>query len=320
MPEQEVEIVEVGARDGLQNEPEVVPTATKIALIERLVAAGARRIEVASFVHPKRVPQMADAEAVVAGLPVRPDVTYIGLVLNERGLERALATRDAAGHGIDEIGLVAVAADGFGRANQGMDWQTSVESACRIARRAAADGMRTQATVSVCWGDPFEGEVPLARVIEIVTRLAEAGLAEIALADTIGVAVPVRVTALFERAREAVPNVRLRAHFHNTRNMAIANCWAAHETGVRVFDASLGGLGGCPFAPKATGNVATEDVVYLFERSGIATGLDLEALIATNHWLTEKLGRPLPSMVGRAGGFPQARGDGSSQARGCARS
>ncbi|MFQ5348122.1 MAG: hydroxymethylglutaryl-CoA lyase, partial [Rhodothalassiaceae bacterium] len=305
MPGHEVEIVEVGARDGLQNEPELVPTASKIALIERLVAAGARRLEVASFVHPKRVPQMADAEAVVAGLPLRADVTYIGLVLNERGLERALATRDAAGHGIDEIGLVAVAADGFGRANQGMDWQTSVESACRIAHRAEAEGLRAQVTISVCWGDPYEGEVPPARVIGIVARLAEAGIAEIALADTIGVAVPARVGALFEQAREAAPGVRLRGHFHNTRNMAIANCWAAYEAGVRIFDASLGGLGGCPFAPRATGNVATEDVVYLFERSGLETGLDLEALIATNHWLAEKLGRPLPSMVGRAGGFPQ---------------
>ncbi len=307
MPEHRVEIVEVGARDGLQNEPEVVPTATRIALVERLIAAGARRLEVASFVHPKRVPQMADAEAVVAGLPVREDVTYIGLVLNERGLERALATRDGAGHGIDEIGLVAVAADGFGRANQGMDWKTSVETVRALARRARADGLAVQATVSVCWGDPFEGKVPVERVIEIVSRLAEADLKEIALADTIGVAVPARVRDLFARAREAVPEVTLRAHFHDTRNMAIANCWAAYEAGVRVFDASLGGLGGCPFAPKATGNVATEDVVYLFERSGVGTGLDLESLIATNHWLAAALGRPLPSMVARAGGFPEPR-------------
>ncbi len=304
-----VEIVEVGARDGLQNEPGIVPAATRIALIERLIDAGARRLEVASFVHPKRVPQMADAEAVVAGLPVREDVTYIGLALNERGLERALATRDGAGHGIDEIGLVAVAADGFGRANQGMDWKTSVETVRTLARRAQAEGLAVQATVSVAWGDPFEGEVPVERVVGIVRRLAEADLGEIALADTIGVAVPARVRALFERVREAVPEVTLRAHFHNTRNMAIANCWAAYEAGVRIFDASIGGLGGCPFAPKATGNVATEDVAYLFARSGIATGLDLAALIAVNHWLAGTLGRTLPSMVARAGGFPEPRRD-----------
>ena len=309
MKETSVEIVEVGARDGLQNEPGVVPTATKIALIERLIDAGSRRIEVASFVHPKRVPQMADAEAVVAGLPVREDVTYIGLVLNERGLERALATRDGAGHGIDEIGLLAVAADGFGRANQGMDWQTSVASARDLARRARAHGLDAQMTISVCWGDPYEGEVPIDRVVGIVSRLAEAEPREIGLADTIGVAVPARVAELFERVREAAPGVALRAHFHNTRNMAIANAWAAWEAGVRTIDASLGGLGGCPFAPKATGNVATEDVVYLFERSGISTGLDLEALIATNRWLAEALGRTLPSMVARAGGFPKPRRD-----------
>ncbi len=300
----QVEIVEVGPRDGLQNEPEVVPTATKLEMIARLVEAGARRIEVASFVHPKRVPQMADAEAVVAGLPDRRDVTWIGLVLNDRGLERALACRDANGRGVDEIGCVAVASDGFGQRNQGMGWAQSVEVANRLVRRAKAEGLSAQVTVSVCFGDPFDGPVPHARVIEIVRRLAEAEPREIGIADTIGVAVPTDVEEVFARAAEAVPGIPLRAHFHDTRHTGVANAWAAWRAGARVVDASLGGLGGCPFAPKATGNTATEDIVYLFERSGICTGLDLEKLIAAARWMADVLGHPLPSAVSRAGAGP----------------
>ena len=299
-----IEIVEVGPRDGLQNEPEVVPTATKLEMIGRLVAAGARRIEVASFVHPKRVPQMADAEAVVAGLPDRRDVTWIGLVINDRGLDRALACRDARGRGVDEIGCVAVASDGFGERNQGMGWAESVEVAKRLIARAQAEGLSAQVTVSVCFGDPFDGPVPRKRVIEIVRRLAEAGPREIGIADTIGVAVPAEVEELYVRAREAVPGVPLRAHFHNTRNTGIANAWAAVRAGARVVDASIGGLGGCPFAPRATGNTATEDIAYLFERSGMATGLDLEALVDTARWMAEVLGHPLPGAVSRAGPGP----------------
>ncbi len=300
-----MEIVEVGPRDGLQNEPTVIDTATKLALIERLVAAGARRIEVASFVHPKRVPQMADAEAVVAGLPAREDVTWIGLVINDRGLDRALATRDATGRGIDEVGCVAVASDGFGARNQGMGWEESVAVANRLVERAKREGLSAQVTVSVCWGDPFDGEVPADRVIEIVRRLAVAGPREIGLADTIGVAVPAAVEELFARAREAAGDVPLRAHFHDTRNTAVANAWAAYRAGVRTIDASIGGLGGCPFAPRATGNVASEDLVYLFARSGVETGLDLDALTGIADWLADEvIGRPLPGAVSRAGPFP----------------
>ncbi|GAB4575346.1 MAG: hydroxymethylglutaryl-CoA lyase [Rhodothalassiaceae bacterium] len=299
-----VEIVEVGARDGLQNEPDLLATGDKIALIGRMIDAGARRIEVASFVHPKRVPQMADAEAVVAGLPARADMTYIGLVLNKRGLLRALATRSLPNGGVNEVGAVAVASDGFGERNQGMSAAESVESVREICRLAHAEGLRVQATISVAFGDPFDGKVPMARVLDIARAIAEAEPAEIALGDTIGVAVPAEVTEMFGRLAEAVPGIPLRAHFHNTRNTGIANVWAAVEAGVRIIDASLGGLGGCPFAPKATGNVATEDVVYLLGHSGICTGLDLEALIAANRWLAQKMGRELPAMLARAGDFP----------------
>ncbi|GER05850.1 hydroxymethylglutaryl-CoA lyase [Iodidimonas muriae] len=298
-----VEMVEVGARDGLQNEPELVPTETKIALIERMMDAGARRIEVASFVHPKWVPQMADAEAVVAGLPKRDDVTYVGLVLNKRGLLRALDSRDTGG-GIDEVGCVAVASDGFGEKNQGMGWEASVDVVRDICRLAHAEDMAVQATISVAFGDPFDGAVPMARVVDMAKRIAEANPKELALGDTIGVAVPAQVTELFSRLREAIPHIPLRAHFHNTRNTGIANVWAAYQAGVSIIDASLGGLGGCPFAPKATGNVATEDVVYMLAQSGVDSGLDLDRLIGAARWFEGKIGKPLPSMLARAGGFP----------------
>ncbi|MBK1639251.1 hydroxymethylglutaryl-CoA lyase [Rhodothalassium salexigens] len=299
-----VEIVEVGARDGLQNEATPIDTAHKLALIARLMAAGARRLEVASFVHPRLVPQMADAEAVVAGLPADASATYVGLVLNKRGLLRALETRAGGRRGVDEIGCVAVASDGFGNANQGMGWQASVETVKDLHRLAHAEGLAAQVTVSVCWGDPFDGPVAPDRVVEICRRLAEAGPREIALADTIGVAVPARVTELFHRVAEAVPDIPLRGHFHDTRNTGIANAWAAYEAGASVLDASLGGLGGCPFAPRATGNIATEDLVYLLDRSGVGHGLDLAALIDTAGWMAEVMAKPLPGRVARAGGFP----------------
>lgn len=299
-----VEMVEVGARDGLQNEPEILPTADKIALIERMINSGLRRIEVASFVHPTLVPQMADAEAVVAGLPRREDVTYVGLVLNKRGLLRALETRTLPNGGITEVGCVAVASDGFGEKNQGMGWRQSIATAQEICRFARQEGLRAQATISVAFGDPFDGAVPMDRVVDIAREIADAGPSEIALGDTIGVAVPAEVEELFGRLRDALPGLPLRAHFHNTRNTGIANVWAAIRAGVRIIDASLGGLGGCPFAPRATGNVATEDVVYLLKRSGFGTGLDLEALIEHSRWLAGLMGKPLPSMLARAGEFP----------------
>jgi hydroxymethylglutaryl-CoA lyase len=295
-----VEIVEVGARDGLQNEPEVIATADKVALINRAIAAGVRRIETASFVNPRRVPQMADAEAVMAALPQRADVTYIGLTLNERGAERALATQ------VDELGAVAITTDSFAMRNQGQTSADSVDVASRIVAMAQAAGRTGQVTISAAFGCPFEGEVDPARVVAMARQLAACRPREIALADTIGVAVPAQVSALVRAVKSEIGDIPLRAHFHDTRNTGIANAWAAWEAGAQVLDSSLGGLGGCPFAPNATGNIATEDLVYLLSRSGVETGLELEALIATGQWLTGLMGRTLPAMVSRAGGFPPA--------------
>jgi hydroxymethylglutaryl-CoA lyase len=294
-----IEIIEVGPRDGLQNQSAVLSTADKVAMISKAIDAGARRIEVASFVNAERVPQMADAEAVIAALSVRRDVTTIGLVLNERGLERALATR------IDEVGFVAVASDAFGLQNQKQTAEESVAIGSNIIRKAKAAGRRAQVTIAVAFGCPFSGEVPIARVVAMARKLAAAEPLEIAIADTIGVGVPAQVKALVSALREAVPPIPLRCHFHNTRNTGLANAYAAVEAGVSRLDASIGGIGGCPFAPAATGNIATEDLVYLLERSGYATGYDLNALIDIAPWLAERLGLPeLPAMVSRASVFP----------------
>jgi len=293
-----VEIVEVGPRDGLQSEPGVLPTAAKIEFIERAVAAGIRRVEVTSFVNPKRVPQMADAEAVLAGLPRREGVHYIGLVLNRRGLERAIAA------GCNEVGMAVVASDTFNRRNQGVTTDDSIAAWLDIAAAARQASIRPQVTVSAAFGCPFEGEVPMQRVVDIVRRVAEAAPFEIALADTIGVGVPAQVIELVGRVREAVPGVALRCHFHNTRNTGLANAFAAVQAGVTTLDASLGGIGGCPFAPAATGNIPTEDLVYMLQRSGYETGISLDGAISTGRWLQEQLGRPVPGMLVKAGGFP----------------
>lgn len=293
-----VEILEVAPRDGLQNEPRHLPVPVKAELIGRLVAAGLRRIEVASFVNPKRVPQMADAEAVMAALPQKPGVQYVGLVLNRKGFDRALAA------GCTEIGMVAVATDSFGERNQGSTMEECIRGWEEIAPLAHAAGIRAQVTISVSFGCPFEGEVPPARVVEIARRLAAAKPLEIVLADTIGVAVPSQVTALVDQVGAAIGAVPLRCHFHNTRNTAIANAYAAVLAGVNTLDASVGGVGGCPFAPNATGNVGTEDLVYMLSRAGYDTGIDLTKLIETAHWLQEQRGKPVPSMVSKAGGFP----------------
>jgi hydroxymethylglutaryl-CoA lyase len=293
-----IQIVEVGPRDGLQSEPEVLSTATKVELIRRLVDAGLTRLEVASFVNPKRVPQMADAEAVLAALPQKPGVQYVGLVLNRKGFDRALAA------GCTEIGMVAVATDSFGERNQGSTMEECIRGWEEIAPLAHAAGIRAQVTISVSFGCPFEGEVPPARVVEIARRLAAAKPLEIVLADTIGVAVPSQVTALVDQVGAAIGAVPLRCHFHNTRNTAVANAYAAVLAGVNTLDASVGGVGGCPFAPNATGNVGTEDLVYMLSRAGYDTGIDLTKLIETAHWLQEQRGKPVPSMVSKAGGFP----------------
>ena len=292
---QAIEFVEVGPRDGLQNEAMLVSTDDKVALIRRAIAAGVRRIEVASFVNPVKVPQMADAEAVVAALG-RPDgVTRIGLVLNRRGAERALAA------GVDQLGAVAVASDEFGARNQGQDSAQSVAVAREIIALAQASGASAQVTIAVAFGCPFTGAVDPARVVAMARSLAEAGPVEIALADTIGVAVPAEVAALVSAVRDAIQPLQVRVHFHNTRGTGIANVWAAVQAGARVVDGSIGGLGGCPFAPGAAGNVASEDVAYLLERSGIATGLDLSKLVETARWLGGVMGKEMPSMLAKAG-------------------
>jgi hydroxymethylglutaryl-CoA lyase len=296
-----IEIVEVGPRDGLQNEPTLLSTATKVEFIERAVAAGLKRIEVTSFVNPKKVPQMADAEEVLKALPRRDGVYYIGLVLNRKGFDRAAAA------GCNEIGMAVVASDTFNQRNQGATTEQSIAAWSEIAAAAHAEGIRPQVTVSAAFGCPFEGEVPVQRVVDIARRVAEAGPYEIALADTIGVGVPSQVTELVGRVREALPGVRLRCHFHNTRNTGIANAYAAVAAGVDTLDASIGGIGGCPFAPAATGNIPTEDLLYMLQRMGVQTGVDLEGLIATGRWLQDQLGRSVPGLLVKAGSFPGPR-------------
>jgi len=293
-----LEILDVTARDGLQNEARLFSTEEKLSLIARAISAGAKRIEVASFAHPKYVPQMADAEAVVAGLPTDTDVTYIGLVMNERGVDRALKTN------VHELGLVAAASDTFATKNQNQTRESSVAMACAMAEKTRAAGREVNVTIATAFGCPFEGEVSEDVVMGMVHTLANAGLTEIALADTIGVANPWQVSAMFERVARELPQISLRAHFHNTRNTGLANVYAAVKAGVKTIDVSIGGIGGCPFAPNATGNVPGVDVIYMLERAGYDTGYDLNAVIDTAHWLSSVMDKPLPGMVSRAGGFP----------------
>ena len=294
-----IEVVEVGPRDGLQNEDVVLPIEVRLDYIARLEACGVRRVEAASFVNPRRVPQMAGAEEIMAGLPPRPGHARIGLVLNERGWDRAVAA------GCDEANIVVCASDGFGIRNQGAPVADQVAAMAAIAaRRQREGGPVLSMTISVAFGDPFDGEVSEAQVAAIAREAALAGIGEIALGDTIGVADPWTVRRRIEAVRAAAPDARIRMHFHNTRNTGLANVYASIETGVEVIDASCGGIGGCPFAPAATGNIATEDLVYMLKRAGIETGLDLDGLIATGRWIGEQLGKPAPSALTRAGDFP----------------
>lgn len=301
-----ISIIEVGPRDGLQSEPEILPVETKVEFIRRAVDAGIRRLEVTSFVNPKRVPQMAGAEELVAALPKRDDVTYIGLVLNQRGFERA---RDC---GIDEVGMVVVASDTYNRRNQGVSSEESVEAWLNISAQAKAAGIRANIMISSAFGCPFEGEVAPERVLELVRRVAEAEPVELALADSIGVAVPSQVGDLLGRVAEAVPGMPLRCHLHNTRNTGLANAQAAVDAGVTSLDASIGGIGGCPFAPAATGNIPTDDLIYLLDRSGIETGVSLAKIIETSLWLEEQLGRGVPAMLPKAGIFPDVAAERSA--------
>ena len=299
-----ITIVEVGPRDGLQNEKQVLTPAVRAELVRRLETAGAPRIEAVSFVHPKYVPQMAGAEEVMAALPHAPGRSRIGLVLNGKGYDRALGTS------VDEVNVAMSATDGFGLKNQGMgvDQQVSMLSDI-LTGRANAEGEpgatpSLSATLSCVWGCPFDGEVSDDQVADLVGRIGELGVKEIALADTIGVGDPWSVTRKVEAARKAAPEAVLRLHFHDTRNTGLANAYAGVEAGVDVLDAAVGGIGGCPFAPGATGNIATEDLVYMLERAGYSTGYDLDALIETARWIGGLIGRPAPSALSRAGGWP----------------
>jgi isopropylmalate/homocitrate/citramalate synthase len=285
-----VTLCDVGPRDGLQNEPDVLAPAVRAELVNRLAAAGLPRIEAASFVNPERLPQMAGAEEVVAAIERRDGVEYSGLVLNRRGYERLLATP------LDRVSISLAATESFNRRNANASLDEAVEHVTSIV--AVADRPTTVA-ISCAWGCPFEGHVDPERVVQLAARFADAG--ELVLADTIGVATPRSVRRLVERVAELGRPVG--GHFHNTRNTGFANAYAAVEAGATVLDASVGGLGGCPFAPRATGNVATEDLVYLLEGEGVETGVDLDALIEVSRWLEGVLGRELPGQLYRAGPF-----------------
>ena len=295
----QVEIVEVSPRDGLQNEAVVLATDAKVELISRLVEAGAGRIEAVSFAHPRLVPAMADAEAVMAQVPRGGGVSYAGLVLNRRGLDRAV---DA---GVDEVNVVVCVSDSFSRRNQNMSTEEAMAVAEEVAAGARSRGLFTTLTLSTAFGCPFEGEIPPGRVVELARRGAGAGFDELCLGDTIGVGTPTQVRELTAAVRAAVgATPPLRYHFHNTRNTGFANAFAAILDGVTVLDASAGGIGGCPFAPHATGNIATDDLVWMLERMGISTGWDLDALLPTAKFLTDHLGHQVPAMLPRAGSFP----------------
>jgi isopropylmalate/homocitrate/citramalate synthase len=291
-----VVICDVGPRDGLQNEARTLEPVVRAELCDRLAAAGLKRIEAASFVNPKLVPQMAGAEEVMAALHRKPGIVYAGLILNDKGYERAVAA------GVDEVHYAFSATDEFGRRNQNATTDEGLKTALALVARARSDRMPITVTISVAFGSPFDGPVPPERVLSIVERLMAIPPDEVCLADTIGVGVPSQVKELVGGAMRLGATVG--AHFHNTRNTGYANAVAALEEGVVSLDASVGGAGGCPFAPKATGNIATEDLVYLMRGLGIVTGIDLDALIATSQWLAGQLGKELPGMLARAGDFP----------------
>lgn len=292
-----MEIVEVGPRDGLQNEKRALDAATRIRYIELIVAAGIRRIEAVSFARPDRVPQMAGAEEVMAGVPRVPAVRYSGLVMNPRGADRAIAA------GVDEANIVVVATDEFSLRNQGATLAQTLETLPDMVEKLANAGIGTTVTIGAAFGCPFEGEVPVQRIASIARALTDLPLVELALADTIGVAVPRDIRERIAVARESAPHA-MRLHLHNTRNTGYANALAALEIGVETLDASTGGIGGCPFAPAATGNIATEDLLYMASRSGWDAGVDRDGVIAATEFVTDALDIRPDALLGRAGGFP----------------
>ncbi|MGH3145001.1 MAG: hydroxymethylglutaryl-CoA lyase [Rubrobacter sp.] len=290
-----VEIVDVGPRDGLQNEDKTLTPEVRAELCERLAAAGIPRVEAASFVNPKRVPQMAGAEEVLDAIERKAGTLHAGLVLNEKGYERAISA------GVDEIRYAFPVTETFAGRNQNTTVADAVELSGRLVERARLDGVRVSITLSAAFGDPFEGMVEPNHVLTIAGLVVEARPDEVVLADTIGVGVPTQVRELVEGVADLGATVG--CHFHDTRNTGIANAVAAVESGATALDASVGGTGGCPFAPRATGNIATEDLVYLLHGMGHETGIDLEALIGVSEWLAEQLGKELPGRVYRAGTF-----------------
>lgn len=293
--QEHVRIVEVGPRDGLQNETGRVPAETKIALVERLADCGLQSIEVTSFVSPRWVPQMADADEVFRGVRRRDGVRYPVLVPNEAGYRRA---REA---GADEVAVFAAASEAFSRKNINTGIDESLARFRPLLEQARADGVSVRGYVSTVLGCPYQGEVPLGDVVRVAEALHAMGCYEISLGDTIGVGTPRQARAMLEAVAASLPMHQLAVHFHDTRGQALANLYACLEAGVRVVDASIGGLGGCPYAPGASGNVATEDVVYLLNGSGMPCGVDLVALIDTARWVSGQLGREVGSRVGRAG-------------------
>jgi len=294
----QISIIEVGPRDGLQSEPEILSTETKLEYINKAIDAGIRRMEVTSFVHPKRVPQMADAEDVVRGLPDRDDFIAIGLVLNKRGFDRA---RDV---NMDEIGMAVIATETYNQRNNGTSQQGSIDAWLEMSAEAKKEGMRANVMISSAFGCPFEGEVPLKNVLEIADKIVEGDPVELGIADSIGVGVPSQVTDMIGALKDKYPQLPLRFHFHNTRNTGLANAMAAVDAGADSLDASIGGIGGCPFAPAATGNIPTDDLLYMLDRSGVETGVSLDKIIETTQWLEEQLGRGVPAMLPKAGIFP----------------
>ena len=291
-----VRIVEVGPRDGLQNEATEVPTAAKIAFVNALTAAGHSMIEVSAFVSPRWVPQMADAAEVFAGIERRDGVRYTALVPNLAGLERAQKA------GVTEIAIFAAASETFSQRNINQSIAASLETYALVCRQAAAAGLPVRAYLSTVFGCPFEGEVPIPTVAAIASQLIEMGAYEVALSDTIGIAHPGQVAPVVDAAAANVPRAQIALHFHDTRGMALVNVSAGLQAGVTTFDSSAGGLGGCPYAPGATGNLATEDLVYMLNGLGIQTGVDLERLIAASHLIEPHVGHALPSRVYRAHG------------------
>jgi hydroxymethylglutaryl-CoA lyase len=292
-----VRIREVGPRDGFQNEPETIPSAEKVRLIDLLSASGLKRLEVTSFVRPDAIPQLADAEQVLAGVQRREDVSFSVLIPNERGLERALSLRDR----FDEINVFVSASETHNRKNVNRSIDESLAGLERTLATATGAGLRCEGVISTSFGCPYEGEVPPERVFAIAGRLADAGCAEIGFGDTTGMANPRQVGEFFAAARERLGEVELTAHFHNTRGQGLANVLAALEQGIESFESSFGELGGCPVPPGATGNVSTEDVVSMLHEMGVETGVDLPRLLEASRAAQDVLGRPLGAHVLRAG-------------------